>query len=405
MSRARRGSANDATTRRTLRRAALICGLLAALAANRRSAAAAAPPAASASAQDVEIHVVGAPDDRAWLLAHLRGMVEQLGVAVRYDERDELSALAVLDPPPQPAAARARVWIDLQSHAHAKLYVVDAAWERVLVRRLALGDGLDEVAAAEIGTIVESSVRALLEGGAIGVAREQLIAELAPAPAPPPPPTAPIAAPPRWAPQPSIAVGYAATGWAHGLAQHGPLLQLELAARRGRVAWGGRIEGRVTIPVRALGEALTLRMGGGGARAAATFAWQPRARVALESSAGGGAEIVGVHAQARSASAQAFAAQRNTLGVLALALGPALTLGRGRDQLLVRLLVGVDVVPQRLRYVTADTGALQLAPWIVRPGGAIAIGWRRAPARGARPGPGAATAPSVAGLARAHAPS
>ncbi len=328
----------------------------------------------------VEIHVAGAADDRAWMLGHLTGIVEQLDVEVRYDQRDELSALTVLDPPPQPAPARARVWIDLQSRAWAKLYVVDAAWERVLVRRLELADGLDEVAAAEIGTIVEASVRALLEGGSIGVAREQLIATIVPASPPksPPQPVPVSVRRPDIEPQLSLVAGYAAAGWARGLVQHGPLVQLELAARRDRIAYGGRVEGRATVPARERSEPLALRLAGGGARLWATLAWHATARLSLEAALGGGVEIVTVRAQARSAAAEAFASRRNALAVIAPALGPALTVGRGRDRLLARVQLGIDVVPQRLRYVTADTGALVLAPWIVRPGATLVLGWRRA---------------------------
>jgi hypothetical protein len=329
----------------------------------------------------VEIHVAGAPEDRAWMLAHLRGLVEQQRVVVRYDELAELAAIDVLDPPDAPAPARARVWIDLQAPDRAKVYVVDEAWARVLVRPLRLTGGLDEVAAEEIVTIVESSVRALLEGGTIGVAREQLISTLPPPasapdpipePSPPPPPPRP-----RFVPQIGIAAGYAAAGWSNGVAQHGPLVQIELAAKAQRFAIGGRLEGRAMIPTQKRADPFALRLGGGGARLLATIGWRATDRIALESALGGGVEVVTVRADARSPTAEAFGRQRNALAVLALALGPAFELGRGRDKVLLRMQVGLDVVPHRLRYVTADSGAQLFTPWIVRPGGTIAIGWRR----------------------------
>lgn len=341
-----------------------------------------AQPGTSIERGTVEIHVAGTAVDRAWMLAHLAGMIEQLDVDVRYVELDRLAALDVLDPPAHPSAARARVWIDLQQQARAKVYVVDAPWERVLVRPLQLAGGLDEVAAEEIGTIVESSVRALLEGGSIGIARERLIEELIP-PQPDPivEPTTPPAPAPRFAAQLELTAGYGATGWATDLVQHGPLVQLGIAARRKSFSAGGRLEGRVVVPVRHDADAFALRLAGGGARALATIGWHVADRIALESAIGGGFELVTLHATPRTTSAEPFAARRNALGVLALAFGPAFELGRGRDRVLLRAQLGVDVVPHRLRYVTADSDAVLLAPWIVRPGGTLVIGWRRSFAR------------------------
>jgi hypothetical protein len=89
------------------------------------------------------------------------------------------------------------------------LYVVDEAHDRFLVRVVPLDAGYDEVACESVGTIVQSSVEALLAGATVGVTRQAAEAQVSelegseltpaqpepakppPAPAPPPEPREP----------------------------------------------------------------------------------------------------------------------------------------------------------------------------------------------------------------------
>jgi hypothetical protein len=120
------------------------------------------------------------------------------------DLRVRIETVGAVDPAVvvTPSAASdddlARVWIDLRSDERSTLYLVDGAWERVLVRHFARQDN-PEVTREEIGHVVELALVALQAGERIGVGREDARAELAAGAAPPAAPTpatatAPVAA-------------------------------------------------------------------------------------------------------------------------------------------------------------------------------------------------------------------
>lgn len=69
--------------------------------------------------------------------------------------------------------ALAHIWLDARDPKRAVLYVVDPAHERFLVRVIPLENGYDEIACESVGTIIESSVEALIVGATLGVSREK----------------------------------------------------------------------------------------------------------------------------------------------------------------------------------------------------------------------------------------
>jgi hypothetical protein len=110
-------------------------------------------------------------------------------------------------------------WCDLSSDRDAILHLTDGRGSRLLVRKLEIADVRSR--AESIAIVVQSSVRALLAGGTIGVAVPEPAKPEKPAvqPPPPPPPPPPRAAPDRLALKLaySVATRSADTIFNHGL--------------------------------------------------------------------------------------------------------------------------------------------------------------------------------------------
>jgi len=80
-------------------------------------------------------------------------------------------------PPPEGFAAH--VWMDLSNPAAITMVLLDRTGERGLLRYASRARG-DELAQEEIGHVLYQAVRALLAGGKIGIAREEIISRLTP---------------------------------------------------------------------------------------------------------------------------------------------------------------------------------------------------------------------------------
>ena len=79
---------------------------------------------------------------------------------------------AVVNPPPEPDRAAARVWIRVEE-TRASVFIVDADWQRIFIRHVSIDSGFDEVVQEQLATIVLASVESLLAGGEIGVRRQR----------------------------------------------------------------------------------------------------------------------------------------------------------------------------------------------------------------------------------------
>jgi hypothetical protein len=79
-------------------------------------------------------------------------------------------------------APLAQVWIDGRASTNATIYLVPRRADRVLVRRVALSAGFDEVALAELVYILERSVTALLASQPVGAPKAEVVASLRPRP-------------------------------------------------------------------------------------------------------------------------------------------------------------------------------------------------------------------------------
>ena len=109
----------------------------------------------------------------------VRDLLARHGATVDARSADAVDPAVVIERPAHFEPALARVWIDLRPDDHAMLFLVDGAWERVLVRRVPRDPAHREVCREDIGHILETAVEAMLAGAKIGVERAVL--------APPPP--------------------------------------------------------------------------------------------------------------------------------------------------------------------------------------------------------------------------
>jgi hypothetical protein len=329
----------------------------------------------------VEVAVAAPPDAETELVSVLAELLGRLQVELELRRESAIAPASVVTPPPAPTAALARVFIDATRADVAVLYLVDASWQRVLVRRLPLEHGLDEVAREQLAHIVEAAIQSLAAGGQIGVSRAEASAELglpsplvedvtppgdgeprAPAtsaPEPAPASRRSRAAVPRGAAEASRWKARAGLGW--GLAPwtaetlvQGPELSLRLGVGRGRLSGGGGLglQYRLRREVRSelagmVIEGLALRV-----LAHARYALEPG--FAVLASLGGGFDRETFQPRSGRASS--------------IALGPSGT----RASAVAALRLGMEVRMSGPVWLGADAGAeLDLAPddYVVLQGG------------------------------------
>lgn len=263
-----------------------------------------ARPARAQSAK-VDVVVAAAPSSEEQLVLVLTELLARLQVDLELRRETVILPATVVTPPTSPRPALARAFIDATQPNVALLYLVDGPWERVLVRRIALDHGLDEVAREQLAHIVESSIRALAAGGTIGVTRAEASAELGIAPPPtaaPEPPAAPAPLPPakprvvvlRTVPQrqtPSVdtrlGLGWGLAAWTPEVAVHGPELGLRFSVGR-RLAFGGGLLLQYRLQRRVQSELAGVGIEGVGLRATAHARYRLEPRFALLAAIGGG---------------------------------------------------------------------------------------------------------------------
>lgn len=329
----------------------------------------------------VAVKIAGETAAVAAVLDVLRERVP--GAETTFEVVPEIDRASIVTPGAPDDRQLARIWIDLteppghaNEHAPMTLYVVDGAWERVLVRPVAR-QANPEIAWEEIGHIVELALGALRAGERIGVgraiAREQLLPTAAPAAAPPPTASsdAPIAAPPA-RPRERIAhfrAGgfYAVSAYGHGLdLASGPGVMFELYAERRRFALGGTLTGEYRFPSVVDRGVANVRFEGGAVHAMVGGAYQlaPRHHVLL--GLGAGAEVAHVKGSSDTLDNVRFVDANAELVPTARVLAryayatPMLRLFAG---------VGMDVPLRNPRYLLSRGGdaIVLFEPWGARP--------------------------------------
>ena len=121
----------------------------------------------------IEIVVAGAPSDAASLEEAIAAPLNRLHADVHYLASPHLDPRDVITPTTAPASASVRIWFDIEIRRLPTIYMADESWERVLVRRVPLEHGLDEVGREALAFLTGSSVDAMLSGAQIGFSREE----------------------------------------------------------------------------------------------------------------------------------------------------------------------------------------------------------------------------------------
>ena len=152
----------------------------------------------------VDLTLWSARPDARWVAEVIDELLARLDVHVCRTAPRRVSARELSEPPADPTPALGRVVLS-RAPRWITVYVIDSAWERVLLRQVETGDaGLDEVAREQIAHIVLGTVEALLAGERIGVPRTEIARQADPIAAPRPQ-AAPIAPPRDVAPVPPVA--------------------------------------------------------------------------------------------------------------------------------------------------------------------------------------------------------
>lgn len=188
---------------------------------------AARPASAEVSPREAEVVVAAEGAEGDALESVLRELLGRLPVRVTYGRAASVDPRDVVTPHAGARPLVARVWVDAAAGGdggtgtapeppgaprrvpRATIYIVDGAWERVLVRHVERGGAADEVAREKLAHIVEASVDALLAGATIGVTRAEATAALGIELPPPDPPRTKRSKTPRVA----LGVGYDVALW------------------------------------------------------------------------------------------------------------------------------------------------------------------------------------------------
>lgn len=224
-----------------------------------------AEPTAERAAEPhvVEVTAAGELAPVAAIEQRTRALLVEFPVVVAWSVTASFRPRDVFGSGQRPALAR--IWLDARAPDRAVLYLADDAHQRFLVRVVPLDAGYDEIACESIGTIVQSSIEALLAGATVGVTRETAEAQVAaiepePAPAPSqpaPPPSPPAAVTPQLTVSPAepavephalgIDVGYRAA-----LLHDAPVVRhgLELGVSLARRSRGASLAGHLQVGYR-----------------------------------------------------------------------------------------------------------------------------------------------------------
>ena len=141
------------------------------LRASALSAVAFVAPAA-AWAQRVEVSVAAPESAAAELDRSLTELFERVALQGRVVRVARVRRGDVRVGAPEPDVV-ARVWIDASRRDRCTVIVADPRVDRVLVRRVPLARGLDEIAREAVALIVQDTVDALRRGQRIGLPREE----------------------------------------------------------------------------------------------------------------------------------------------------------------------------------------------------------------------------------------
>lgn len=112
----------------------------------------------------VEVAIAGEEDAVRRAEEAVRELLAPQDILLDLSRVEGVDPREVLSPQPDAEPALARVWIDLMDDEDCTVFLVESSWERVMVRRVRLENGIDAVALEEVGQIIVAAVETLLAG-------------------------------------------------------------------------------------------------------------------------------------------------------------------------------------------------------------------------------------------------
>lgn len=330
----------------------------------------------------VDLVLAAEPEPAELLEQSVSELLHGIDVQVRSRVVETVDPREVVDPPPSPEPALARVWLEI-GEDRATIYLADAPWERVLVRRVPLEQGLDEVAREQLAQIIHTAVEALLAGARIGLARaearEQLVdePEPAPPPAPAPPPTPPAAPPPRGpALRLDVGVGWSLQLWADGpQVRNAPLLEVSVVIGELRVRpyVGASADYRWTR--RSATQLVDIDLSGADVRFEAGLEMALTDRLSARVGGGVTLDVASVRPRERSGSPAVATSDSDVLTtMLSVRAGARYRVGDA-FWIAAGLLVDLDLIDTRYVVLVSGRERVVLDPWSARPAPWLAAGY------------------------------
>jgi hypothetical protein len=334
---------------------------------------------APAGAHVVDLTLAASDSEAAAMERVARELLERLDVTVRVTRVPKIEPRVVVTPEPGAPPAVARIWVDLSGDGAPTLYVVDAPWERVLVRHLPPAS--DEVTREAAAHILETAVDALLRGARLGVEREKVelpaLAPVEPAgrasTSPQPVPGPPSIPAPRSPVRPNLLRGELALSYEIQLfgpgpvVRQGPELSVGLTLGHGRVRPGALVAVQYRIPAIVDDIPVGLRFDSFATRALGVLDVSLTRRITLRAGLGAAFDFDRV-------SPRAGADPAVMIGAPASYLVPVLRITGGADIVLLEHLAldfgaALDLDFSGTQYVATDRGSpvVDFTPWPARP--------------------------------------
>ncbi|MBN1606221.1 MAG: hypothetical protein JW940_06285 [Polyangiaceae bacterium] len=358
----------------------------------------------------VEIVFAGKEPDVLAVRRIVRELLERDGVVVHTSRTDSIEATTVLSD--HGGSAAVYIWIDLRRRREARLFLTSSDGERIVIRRVRLADGLDELGREAIGQIVESSVLALASGVQVGMSRDEAQRVMNTEEPDPPKPAvsaadrhaagsaAPSAAggsqpasaaggsgQPRTAPVTyRVGLGYGAAAFLPGaVVEHGPLLGAAVGSKRGSPRLALEVTGQYRVPVSASTGEVTLTFNGASFRLEAGSEFWIGEQAWFGALAGAGLDVIRVVPERAAEPALALAPA--AVFVNGAARATVLAGRRVWPSLAVSVSAFADISLTRTHYDVHLRGVTfpTLTPWPVRPGLSLALWLLPEPTRNALP--------------------
>ncbi len=310
----------------------------------------------------------------------VRDLLSQVDVDLTVSRAETIDPREVVLPP-ETFEKTVRVWIDVHGTT-ARVYLADAAWERVLVRAVPMPNGPDEIAREQIAHIVAGSIEALMSGATIGVGREDARVSLGvkkpetPKRAPPPPPAPapkakPIASRPGY--RLGLGIGYDGALHAPGVLSHS--LGVWADARGADAALSPWVAASALFraPIVIEREPIGLRLDTIGTRVLVGGVTPIAPSLSVRFGIGGGIDVLRVEPRARAGAGTEVEPVRTTIAPILRAIASFDLRLSSSSFASFGVAAEADVLPRRFIVLANGRPEEVLAPYRVRPAIVLSI--------------------------------